>query len=145
MHRQIFIEIYTRQFIYMYIQLSYKRIALIVSNTLVGPGKGHKKELHACSQGRCAHARSKGKLQRMKKAHGGRTNDCLEKERKAWKHARGKQLERDIYGIHIMVVYDGVILQLRTYEKIFVIQDDSASFQVMITTVVAIGVVDGDG
>ena len=81
----------------------------------------------------------------MKRAHEGRTERCMTKERQARKRVRGKQLEIDRCIIHIMVVSDGVILQLRMYEKIFVSWADSASCQVMITTAVTRGVADGDG
>ena len=81
----------------------------------------------------------------MKRDRKGRMEKCATKERKVWTCARGKRPERDRYGIQIMVVEDGVSLQLHMYEKIFVSQADSALCQFMITTAVTRGADDGDG
>ena len=79
----------------------------------LGLGKGHKKELRAHSQGRYAHEakedarmhdRSKGRVQRMKRARKSRTEEGTTKERKAWTHTSGKWSKSDRYGIQIMAV-----------------------------------------
>ena len=56
----------------------------------------------------------------------------------------GCKMTTDKYRIHIMVISDGVSLQLCMYEKIFVSQADSASCQVMITTTITRGVANGE-
>ena len=46
-----------------------------------------------------ARDRIKGRAQRTKRAHEGRTEECVKKERQVYMRARGKQLESDRYRI----------------------------------------------
>ena len=59
---------------------------------------------HITRENACMLNRIKRRAQRVKRAWKGRTEEGMEKERKAWMCARGKQQESDRYRSYIMAI-----------------------------------------